>query len=322
MTATTLNQCRQEVFPDNIERYRNDTPLRLYMEADCIQCGSPFMAEPVEVPRGIDIDRLNYPLCFPCFMRLLLTGTVVGQQAVEKDLHRITPPAYHSTEFNKFDVSGPLAQHLIEIRNAVIGWTIQVVAYLRRPTATAPGNCLVFSESGPHGTGNGNGKTFLAQAASKYINRRFPRFRNPLSPGFEELYMLYPLWDMQKESELFLKSRTVLGPGNSPTYCWPRLDGNVDSFSFDDFYLRYAQEGVMFLDDVGRQPCWPMTAGLYERILDYRAEYKLPTLVTSNFGPDTLGEVIGTRAASRLLRNNCQIIELEAPEYALRSLQR
>lgn len=43
----------------------------------------------------------------------------------------------------------------------------------------------------------------------------------------------------------------------------------------------------------------------------------LPTLYTSNFTPDDLGEKVGTRAASRIFRNGCHQVRVQAPDYSM-----
>jgi len=96
-----------------------------------------------------------------------------------------------------------------------------------------------------------------------------------------------------------------------PRKIWPRyftsptLDSRllkaVKSEDGDEFALRdAAEQDLLFIDDLGRETKSERLKRQYFEILNYRHVHHLPTILTSNFNLDQLGEVIDGAIASRI----------------------
>jgi DNA replication protein DnaC len=70
---------------------------------------------------------------------------------------------------------------------------------------------------------------------------------------------------------------------------------------------------VLILDDLGAHNYTDWTSNRIFSIVNYRMNYKLPTIITTNLGIDKLGEYLGERTSSRLLQM-CRIFRLFVEE--------
>lgn len=69
----------------------------------------------------------------------------------------------------------------------------------------------------------------------------------------------------------------------------------------EDEFLRYANAPLLVLDDLGAAKASEWTEEINYRLINYRYENLLPTLVTSNVRPKELRDTLGERVASRLV---------------------
>jgi DNA replication protein DnaC len=69
----------------------------------------------------------------------------------------------------------------------------------------------------------------------------------------------------------------------------------------EDEYLRFASAPLLVLDDLGAAKASEWTEEINYRVINYRYEHELPTLVTSNVTPKELRAALGERVASRLV---------------------
>jgi hypothetical protein len=67
-------------------------------------------------------------------------------------------------------------------------------------------------------------------------------------------------------------------------------------------------KAVLILDDLGREKETPAIAGRLASILAARYERRAPTLITSNLGPDAIGDRYGADIRSRLLDRRWMMI--------------
>lgn len=87
-----------------------------------------------------------------------------------------------------------------------------------------------------------------------------------------------------------------------------------DHKSEDDLLNRVINfNGYLFLDDVGSEKLSEWTQETFYLILNKRYENILPTIITSNFSIDKLGERIGDRTASRIV-GLCHIAKLNGTD--------
>jgi DNA replication protein DnaC len=226
------------------------------------------------------------------------------------------PEPYWMMEFEDYIAYTP---HLAEVRSKIAAWAKAQVLGQRDA-----GSVYLYSAPGKHGSGCGNGKSMLANAAFKYIARRRAILRDLTNHKLGYCDKLdIDLFAFACDLKRFLidpaarafKEHTDL---NIDVFA---LTGHdlVDLHSPDD-YVRVlgSQPDILFLDDVGRgvQP-GKMGAQLYEDLFNERVIHGLPVFVTTNYSPDQLAEQIGHRAVSRILRNNnCEVIEVQAPDFA------
>jgi hypothetical protein len=149
-----------------IERYRMVAGER--DEWLCMECGRTFFLSDSERDSVTGLDHGTFRLCSRCLIRWELKHTHKGRKLVEFNLGRKILPAYDSAEFNNFDTTGAYSQSLAAARNAAIGWSQQVVQ------ADCKTSFYLYSSSGSHGSGCGNGKTRLLWSSFKYVARRMP----------------------------------------------------------------------------------------------------------------------------------------------------
>jgi DNA replication protein DnaC len=129
--------------------------------------------------------------------------------------------------------------------------------------------------------GYGTGKTYFAFAMVREIFRKYPRIIWPR-------YFTSPDLD----SKLLKASKSDEG----------------DSYLVNNF----ASQDLLFIDDLGRETKSDRLKRQYFEILNYRYVNELPTILTSNFNLDQLGDVLDGAIASRL--QEWQIIEFNGPD--------
>jgi len=78
-------------------------------------------------------------------------------------------------------------------------------------------------------------------------------------------------------------------------------------------FERHAKAPVLMLDDLGAAKGTDWVEEVNYRLINYRYEHELPTLVTSNHRPRELAGVVGERVASRLAEMTTPVT-LEGPD--------
>jgi DNA replication protein DnaC len=86
----------------------------------------------------------------------------------------------------------------------------------------------------------------------------------------------------------------------------PKVDAEAE-------FHRYAGARLLVLDDLGAAKASEWTEEVNYRLINYRYERSLPTIITSNVRPKLLGEAVGERVASRLVEM-CQRVVLEGDD--------
>lgn len=89
----------------------------------------------------------------------------------------------------------------------------------------------------------------------------------------------------------------------------------VDS---EDEFDRVARAGVLMLDDLGAAKPSEWTEEIDYRLVNYRYERHMPTLITSNVPPAQLADRLGERVASRLAEMATRVV-LRGPDRRLTS---
>lgn len=79
-------------------------------------------------------------------------------------------------------------------------------------------------------------------------------------------------------------------------------------------------EGILFLDDMGAENTTNWSIEKLYNIINYRYENMLTTIITSNFAPRELKDVVGDRIVSRLVEMCC-ITKLEGKDKRLDTVQ-
>jgi len=284
--------------------------------AGCTCCGRALTPENAAAKLYEYARLLRLGLCSRCYRRLLLQGTVEGRRSVEMLLWQSVPMRYRFTDLSGFMC---FSDHLAEVYNKVVRWCQAAIR------GEPVGSLYLFSEPGDWGTGCGNGKSMLLWSAYKRLVR-FTSMVDPfaaagpiaaLGPGSIVAHAL--ACDMSTELfDRFIAAGCDVHQALTRKFQPLMLGENVPAVhSIDDFVEKLvAPLPFLFLDDIGRDRPGGMAAGLYEKLLDIRASSNLPTFVTSNYGRARLGQRIGDRAVSRLLRTDCTEIEVRAPDFA------
>lgn len=78
-------------------------------------------------------------------------------------------------------------------------------------------------------------------------------------------------------------------------------------------FRKVAQAPLLLLDDVGAGKASEWTEEVNYRLINYRYEADLPTLITSNVAPRELGAELGARVASRIAEM-CEQVTLKGPD--------
>jgi hypothetical protein len=294
---------------EDIDRARSSEPMIMFNGYSCRWCAKIFQFGYSQSGQKTDTNRVLLPgirpcdfqLCNECLRNLLLKGTQEGCRALDRAIRQQLPPGCENADFGQFRCYAPYTSHLKAVRQKVVAWTRQV------SDGETPGHVYLYSSHGPHGSGNGNGKTLLAASSFLYIARRYAVMGKHLGDiRFSDCQFLSV---EQLADELFAKRRR----GGKGTFTSQDSGKEV---SFDDYRAEIAQRGVLFLDDVGCRVASPMLKETYAMIFDARVDSNLPVFVTSNYAPTELADRIGGRAASRFFRNaSSTIVEIRAPDY-------
>ena len=298
---------------EEIERARPPEPLVPLEWYTCRWCGSKFQLGCTDSGKRYDATSVLLPgiradafqLCGRCLGDLLIKGTVEGRQAVEFQLRRTLPPGCENTDFNHFRCYEPYASRLRDVRQKVVEWTRRA-----NDVHAVPGHFYLYGRRGPHGPGNGCGKTFLAASSYLYLARRHATLGQNL--GDIRVHYCQFVSIEQLVDEFWAKRRRAV-EGQNVTFRSPDAGAEL---SFDQYVAEIAQRNVLYLDDVGCRTATNMVKETYEVIFEARLQDNLPMFITSNYAPEKLADRIGGRAASRLFRNPLTtIVEVCAPDY-------
>jgi len=93
-------------------------------------------------------------------------------------------------------------------------------------------------------------------------------------------------------------------------YAALRPRAGVDS---EQEFEKYSKPGLLVLDDLGVAKGSEWTEEINYRLINYRYEREMPTLITSNVPPKQLGAALGDRVASRLAEMTSQVA-LKGPD--------
>ncbi len=296
----------------------------------CMICGFRFNPNPSLGWNATgQHPRNQYGLCNRHYISAFYAADPGGRLLAEAEILAKVPRPYRAAEFNTFRATGACAGLLREARAAVASWTHAVVEGWGRMLGTgASGSLYVYGCKTASGTGNGCGKTHLAYASFKHIARltaiaNTSRIHSDptLAPILSCAFI-----DVQEIVAEFLRRRGK----NEGTTVWYNLDnwnGVRQSKTFDEYLAHLAAAPVLFVDDIGhgrysdKNGHPNFASATFETIADARAQNMLPTLYTSNYAPDRLGDVIGTRAASRIFRSDCRLVQVLGPDYSLAQIK-
>jgi predicted ATPase len=230
-------------------------------------------------------------------------------------------PRYQRVEFASFQ---PYTQHLMDVRDTVLAWAKSAAK------STACGSVYLYSEPGPHGPGNGNGKTMLMTVAFKYVARRRAMFYWPeqaAEPSVwsrEQINLGAFILDLKRDViDRYRRSYQSDAPVNLAYFDGLLAAHAITGISVDELVVKYlGRVPILFIDDVGRGvKQGTMGAQLYEDLFNERANNNRPTFITTNYAPDNLTELLGSRSVSRILRNQCTVIQVRAADFSAVRLQ-
>lgn len=97
-------------------------------------------------------------------------------------------------------------------------------------------------------------------------------------------------WEMLTAADLYARLRPR-----------PRIDS-------EDEFNTIANTTLLILDDFGAAKATEWTEEVNHRLINYRYQWRKPTLLTSNVPPQELGVTVGQRVASRLLEMTTTVI--------------
>ncbi len=292
---------------NQLEKYRIPEPgLVPGNEYKCAACPGNVTIHGVSEKFWDPYPRHRFQLCPKCFEQLYVRGTPEGLAAVEEWFPQAVPLAYRSAEFNTLQVCGAWGSDLASARDKASQWARDV-------TSGQSKWLYLYSEPGPHGTGCGNGKTFLLWSAFKYVCRRMARLVN--YPDTGSVSLPCAVVDIRQLVFDFKSRRATCEPGTIPAFQYPPFANGTQMYPFDEYIAQLARAPYLFVDDLGTGEIRGMLAETYERLLDLRSKAGGSTMFTSNYSPAGLHDRLGARAASRAFRCDCAIVSLRAPDY-------
>lgn len=101
------------------------------------------------------------------------------------------------------------------------------------------------------------------------------------------------------------------------THTWQRLLSKLRQGDSYDLMDNIRDANLYFLDDFGTErPTEFALEKLYEII---EARNRKWTILTSNLSVQQIAKTVDTRISSRLIRNNSIVVEVDAPDYSLRT---
>ncbi len=297
---------------------------------ECLICGFRFNPNPSLCWNATgQHPRRWYGLCNRHYISAFYAADPTGRLLAEAEILAKVPQPYRAAEFNTFRATGACAGLLREARAAVASWTHAVVAGWGRTLGSgAAGSLYVYGCKTASGTGNGCGKTHLAYASFKHIARltAIANASHITSDPTLKPILSCAFIDVQEIVSEFLSKRDK-NDGSTVWYNFDNWGGVRQSKTFDEYLAHLAAAPVLFVDDIGHGSYSDKNGNpnfasrTFETIADARALNALPTLYTSNYAPDALGDVIGTRAASRIFRSDCKLVQVQAPDYALAQIK-
>lgn len=289
----------------------------------CFLCRARFSVGQSLGWKGIGPStRADYGLCPRHYISAYYAVDPDGLEAVEDALRQRLPPQYRDAEFNTFNASGQCGGHLASVRKSLVDWAGEIVKdWWTTAGRSNAGSVYLYANESSRYTGNGCGKTHLAYSAFKYIARRTVTGNMAGDPTETPVFRCAFI-DIQSEVAEFRRRKQENG-SETVWYNFDLWNGGRKSGTFDDYLANLAEAPVLFIDDIGtgryfdRNDNPSLAATTFETIVDARAASGLPTLYTSNFGPNELGGRVGTRAASRAFRAGCNVIRMQAPDYGM-----
>jgi len=291
---------------DDIAQYKHEFVPRSRLQ--CLRCGT----------REVDMThwrKMGLGLCLGCSVHVRATATQSGRLAAEELIAGMVPQRYRRFEFGGFV---RYSDELKSTYSRVLDWSRRV------SSNETVGSLYLWSGPGDHGTGNGNGKSSLLYSSFKFAARRRVTAHRTVvgydDLGWENTNLRTFAYDfntaviepfhraLRRDGTKMISMTPFLPVAGSMVKPIETVDDLVGGI--------IGKTSVLYLDDVGARVSGRMAAQLYELLFDTRAAESLPTFVTSNYSPDALGGIIGTRAVSRLLRTNCEVIEVRAPDFS------
>lgn len=315
----------------DLSPFKEATPRPFTNGFKSLECGVCKHRLSLEAPTEEEPDnpingdpRHTHMLCNTHYAAAYFGTDVTARAKVEAAISDRVPRAYESAEFSTFKVAGYSdGSNLREVRETVKKWAYNhfFIWYFGHGVNDSSTSLYLYGDQNGTNTGNGCGKTHLAWAAYKYIARRTAAMPidhcdshgNPL-PRFRCTFT-----SIQKIVDYF---RTMESK-EQKCYVFYDGDGKRQSGTFDDYVVNIGWTPFLFIDDVGSERYFiksgdpSMEATTLEKIVAIRADNSLPTFFTSNYGPNELADRVGSRAASRVFRADCQAIRVTAPDYML-----
>ncbi len=173
-------------------------------------------------------------------------------------------PALASCSFEGFRTEYYHGEHLVRAQTALQGARQFVLEYLNKRQARG----IMFSGV------VGSGKTYLSAAIANAL----------LAKGVQVLFLVVP--DFLDELRA--------------TY---HREQSSDSSADDVALLRDARQvEVLVLDDVGAHNYTEWTRNKLYTLLNYRLNYQLPVIITTNLQPKDLDDFLGERTTSRIVQ--------------------
>jgi len=123
-------------------------------------------------------------------------------------------------------------------------------------------------------------------------------------------YFIDKAWQsvFKKEKDLFIELQIQISEHRSADYLLQQIS-NYSILMIDDLgSTRSSPDGINLTE-------WQKEQIFY--IVDHRIDFRMPTVITSNYSPNDLKSVFHERFISRIKSKDNTIIELKGPDYRL-----
>jgi DNA replication protein DnaC len=180
----------------------------------------------------------------------------------------------------------------------------RAIGTLARPTKDVPANTLALEKLSEFQT--------LGEPQLKRMKLETARFITEYKRGYRPRWLSLLGTSGAGKTMLAKEIRRICG---GPFVTWTRVTNMLREGEYR-WFSDLMHEHIVILDDIGSEYETPFVAAkLYEFLSERVGRW---TVITANLSLEDIGNRLDTRIASRMLRDNSRIVDVDVPDFNLR----